>query len=550
MQTILAYVSAEFGVSPRLPTYSGGLGVLAGDHAKAAADLGLPLVGVSLWYHQGYGLQRIDEHGQQHMDFPRTRPEDVLEDTGVRLEIPFGIGIIRARVWRHTLCGRGGATVPLLLLDAMDDANPPEWQDASRMLYGGDHDNRLRQEALLGVGGWLAVQALYPGVHVRAHLNEGHTAFFAAAMLRAAGGDIAAVRARCHFTTHTPVPAGHDVFDRAQAERVLGPWLPSAIAALGGGDRLSMSVLALALSDTCNGVSALNAVVAGAMFPGRQIDGLTNGVHLDTWVHPALGAAYDAMIPGWRDDPERLRAWAASAGAADHARFDAARAVAKGELCTYVNAATSIGFSDDVLTIGFARRAAPYKRATLIFRDVERLLAIAGGRLQLVFAGKAHPNDVRGRELVADLVHLTRALRGKLRVAFLPNYSMWHGRMITAGVDLWLNNPVRPMEACGTSGMKATLNGVPNLSVLDGWWAEGCRHGVNGWALVDAHDDQDDARDADALYRLLETEILPLYYDDPAAMRQVRLQAVATAPDFSAQRMVQEYRDRYYQLGH
>ncbi|MEY3011873.1 MAG: alpha-glucan family phosphorylase [Pseudomonadota bacterium] len=546
MTTLVAYISAEFGLTTRLPTYSGGLGILAGDHAKAAADLGLPLVGVSLWYHQGYGLQRIDEQGEQHLDFPRTRPEDVVESTGVELDLQLEGQTVHVRVWRYDVIGRGGQIVPIYFLDTMDDRNEPEWQDVSRMLYGGDTMNRLRQEAILGIGGYAAIRALYPEAELRAHLNEGHTAFFATELLRASGGDVAATRARCHFTTHTPVPAGHDVFDREDVERVLGDHIDAETIALGGPERLSMSVLALALSDTCNGVSELNAKVASEMFPGRQIDGLTNGVHFDTWVHPEMGAVFDAHVGGWRDDPFALEGVRDLEDAGFDADFDAARRVAKSELCEFVNASTGLGFDPEILTIGFARRAAPYKRAMLIFHDIERLLSISDGRLQLVFAGKAHPNDVRGRQLVARLVRTARSLRGRLRVAFLQNYSMWHGRMLTSGVDIWLNNPTRPMEACGTSGMKASLNGAPNFSVLDGWWAEACQHGDNGWALVEAHDDEDDVRDAESLYRVLENEILPTYYDTPDRFRAIRKAAVATAPRFSARRMVLDYSGRYY----
>ena len=546
MTTLVAYISAEFGLTTRLPTYSGGLGILAGDHAKAAADLGLPLVGVSLWYHQGYGLQRIDEQGEQHLDFPRTRPEDVVESTGVELDLQLEGQTVHVRVWRYDVIGRGGQIVPIYFLDTMDDRNEPEWQDVSRMLYGGDTMNRLRQEAILGIGGYAAIRALYPEAELRAHLNEGHTAFFATELLRASGGDVAATRARCHFTTHTPVPAGHDVFDREDVERVLGDHIDAETIALGGPERLSMSVLALALSDTCNGVSELNAKVASEMFPGRQIDGLTNGVHFDTWVHPEMGAVFDAHVGGWRDDPFALESVRDLEDAGFDADFDAARRVAKSELCEFVNASTGLGFDPEILTIGFARRAAPYKRAMLIFHDIERLLSISDGRLQLVFAGKAHPNDVRGRQLVARLVRTARSLRGRLRVAFLQNYSMWHGRMLTSGVDIWLNNPTRPMEACGTSGMKASLNGAPNFSVLDGWWAEACQHGDNGWALVEAHDDEDDVRDAESLYRVLENEILPTYYDTPDRFRAIRKAAVATAPRFSARRMVLDYSGRYY----
>lgn len=548
MHKILAYCSAEFGLTTRLPTYSGGLGILAGDHAKAAADVGLPLVGVSLWYHQGYGIQRIDELGEQQLDFPRCRPQDVLQDTGVEIELELPGQTVFVHVWRYDVVGRGGHIVPVHFLDTMDERNEPEWQDVSRMLYGGDHTNRLRQEVILGVGGFAAIRKLYPDAEVHAHLNEGHTAFFAASMLLELG-DLERVRARCHFTTHTPVPAGHDVFEHADIVTILGDKLPPEIAKLGGTERLSMSVLALALASTCNGVSELNAKIAMGMFPNRQIDGLTNGVHFDTWIHPHIGSVYDRHFSGWRDDPALLEGITTLNDAGFDAEFAEARGLAKRELCEFVNASTSLGFDPDVLTIGFARRAAPYKRALLIFQDIERLLALTGGKLQIVFAGKAHPNDVRGRQLVTSLVRTTRSLRGRLRVAFLPNYSMWHGRMLTAGSDIWLNTPVRPMEACGTSGMKASLNGVPNLSVLDGWWAEACDHGVNGWAMVEAHDDQDDVRDADALYTLLENEVLPAYYETPAHFEAIRRAAVATAPRFSARRMVLDYAHRYYGVG-
>ncbi len=539
--SVIVYVTAEIGLSTSLPTYSGGLGVLAGDHAKAAADLGLPMVAVSLFYHQGYGLQSIDAFGEQHLDFPLCPPSHLLEDTDILLKLPLEDETVQVKVWRHRIVGRGGQDIQVLLLDTLVESNSEHWQAVSRMLYGGNHLNRLRQEAVLGLGGHAAIKVLGLAEGMRVHLNEGHTAFFAAAML-AEMGDLDAVRERVHFTTHTPVPAGHDRFEHPEIIRVLGELVPPKVARLGGEHELSMSHLASALAGTCNGVSELNARVATDIFPGRTVDGLTNGVHFDTWVAPYMESLYDRRLEGWRDDPSHL----ARAPEIDDHEFDRARRQTKRELLSYLNGATQRGFADDVLTIGFARRTVPYKRATLIFADVERLLSFSSGRLQLIFAGKAHPNDRRGQSIVRELVDLSRRLHGKLRIVFLPNYNMWLGRLLTSGVDIWLNNPVRPLEACGTSGMKAALNGVPNLSALDGWWDEVCRDGENGWAIGAGEEERDDLRDADALYRTLEQRVMPLYYDNPAGFRAVRKQAVASAPYLSARRMVQRYDERYY----
>jgi starch phosphorylase len=318
----------------------------------------------------------------------------------------------------------------------------------------------------------------------------------------------------------------------------VGEYVPPEVAALGGKDRLNMAWLAAALAGHINGVSKINAQVAGPLFPpGTNITAITNGVHFDTWVSPEMGAVYDHSLPGWRDDPAILR----DVFSVDPVAFDRGRRRAKRELLEYANGMTQLGFDPDILTLGFARRVAPYKRATLIFRDIERLLSFGRGKVQILFAGKAHQNDGEGRKLVRDLVALSLKLRGELRIGFLTNYNMWLGHKLTAGVDVWLNNPVRPLEACGTSGMKAVLNGVPNLSILDGWWAEGCEDGVNGWAVGQDWETRDDERDANALYESLEQRVLPMYYGDKAAWRRMQMAAVATAPEFSAKRMVEQY---------
>ena len=539
----IAYVTAEIGISTAIPTYSGGLGVLAGDHVKAAADLGLPLVGVTLFYKQGYGMQSIDVYGEQHLDFPLCEPQDVLVSAGPPVEMLFEGETVRVRAWRRDVVGRHGAKVPVFFLDTDVEGNSPVWRPVSCLLYGGDNLNRLRQEAILGLGGYAVLKALGYTDGMSAHLNEGHTAFFAAAMLQDLGS-VEAVRKRLHFTTHTPVAAGYDRFEHCDVQRIVGHYVPPNVAALGGTPQLNMAWLAASLADSVNGVSVLNARAATHLFHDVQIDALTNGVHFDTWVAPEMGALYDLHLPGWRDDPEKLE----GIHGVERDAFALARRRAKTELLEYANGATQLGFDPEILTLGFARRVAPYKRATLMFRDLERLLDIGRGKIQVLFAGKAHQNDQEGRKMVRELVALSHKLRGDLRVGFLTNYNMWLGHKLTAGVDVWLNNPVRPLEACGTSGMKAVLNGVPNLSILDGWWAEGCEDGVNGWAIGQDWDTRDDDRDANALYEALEHRVLPTYYGDPKGFQDMQRAAIATAPAFSAQRMVQEYSGRYYFL--
>ncbi|MBM4346316.1 MAG: alpha-glucan family phosphorylase [Deltaproteobacteria bacterium] len=546
----LAYVTAEIGLSTAIPTYSGGLGVLAGDHVKAAADLGLPLVGVTLFYKKGYGIQSVDTEDQQKLLFPLCDPGDVLEDTGHILKLGLEGEVVRIKVWRRWVRGRRGHGCPVLFLDTDIDGNSPVWRPVSNLLYGGDNLNRLRQEAVLGVGGYAAVKACGYGADLFAHLNEGHTALFAAAMC-AELGSVAETKKRVHFTTHTPVPAGFDRFDHKDVERVLGDLIDPKIAQLGGSETLNMAWLAASLAGHVNGVSEINARVAQPLFSAKHFDTLkveavTNGVHFDTWVSPQMGALYDQHLFGWRDDPALLD----NITGVDPEAFDRARRRAKRELLEYANGQTQLGFDPEVLTFGFARRMAAYKRATLIFRDLDRLLDIGRGRVQILFAGKAHEKDAEGKALVHELLTLSHKLRGELRIGFLSNYNMWLGHMLTSGVDVWLNNPVRPLEACGTSGMKASLNGVPNCSILDGWWAEGCIDGHNGWAIGQDWETRDDGRDAQALYDTLEKRVIACYYGDRAKFRRIQMGAVAVAPRFSARRMVLDYSVKYYGWQH
>jgi len=561
----VAYFSAEFGVDASLPIYSGGLGVLAGDHLKAASDAGLPLVAVGLLYHGGYLRQTLDDAGWQHEEYPQLD----LALTGLRLErddsgapiqvsIPLGDRETHARVWRASI-GR----VPLYLLDTDIDANSAIDREITQRLYdrGNDHrgerDIRICQEIVLGIGGVRALRALGYDAIETFHLNEGHASFLLLERVReahAAGKDYDAAldetRAHAVFTTHTPVPAGHDRFAHDLLLYYLGPWWRDTLGftdwqllSLGGAGDFSMTELALNVTRAVNAVSVKHGEVSRAMFPGRPIGSITNGVHHPTWTGPHAAALYDRALPGWREDGARLRAAEGLAARDVRAAHDAA----KRDMIAAVNARyPGAALEEGVFTIGFARRMTGYKRATLLFRDPARLAAVAARGLQVVVAGKAHPRDDEGKSIIAEIVR--HAGDAPVRVVFVAGYDMALAHLLVAGSDIWLNNPHRPLEASGTSGMKALLNGVPNLSVLDGWWIEGYR-GTNGWPIGEGYSGGDeDSYDAASLYDTLEREVIPAYYDRPDDWTARMTRAIATSPDFTAQRMVAQYASEIYDL--
>jgi len=561
----VAYFSAEFGVDASLPIYSGGLGVLAGDHLKAASDAGLPLVAVGLLYHGGYLRQTLDDAGWQHEEYPRLD----LALTGLRLErdnagapiqvsIPLGDRETHAQVWRADI-GR----VPLYLLDTDIEANSAIDREITQRLYdrGNDHrserDIRICQEIVLGIGGVRALRALGYDALETFHLNEGHASFLLLERAReahAAGKDYDAAldetREHAVFTTHTPVPAGHDRFAHDLLLYYLGPWWRDTLGftdwqllSLGGAGDFSMTELALNVTRAVNAVSVKHGEVSRAMFPGRPIGSITNGVHHPTWTGPHAAALYDRALPDWREDGERLRGADGLAGRDVRAAHDAA----KRDMIAAVNARyPGAALEEGVFTIGFARRMTGYKRATLLFRDPARLAAVAARGLQVVVAGKAHPRDDEGKSIIAEIVR--HAGDAPVRVIFVAGYDMALARLLVAGSDIWLNNPHRPMEASGTSGMKALLNGVPNLSVLDGWWIEGYR-GTNGWPIGEGYSGGDeDSYDAGSLYDTLERDVIPEYYDRPDDWTARMTRAIATSPDFSAQRMVLQYASEMYDL--
>ncbi|NQV30180.1 MAG: alpha-glucan family phosphorylase [Candidatus Marinimicrobia bacterium] len=542
-QVTVAYFSAEIGISPSVHTYSGGLGILAGDHIKAAADLNVNMVAVTLMYKEGYFKQRMDEDGNQSEVYPRFEPGPFLDQLPVIVSLPLRGHDVQIQVWKYTFTGIRGNNIDVLFLDTDLPQNSEEDRSITLRLYAGGKDHRILQEAILGFGGIRALRKLGYQDFSTYHMNEGHCSFLTLELLKEFNGNEEEVRKRCHFTTHTPIPAGHDHFAAERVKRLIGDLLPKnlALPSLVLNGRVHMTELGLHFSRSANGVSALHGVVAREQFPNSKIGHVTNGVFHRYWVGKIFREVFDRHLPGWREEPKRLLEIDSIPD--DEILF--AHRSQKKFLLEYANSQSQRSLSPRILTIGFARRAAEYKRARLIFRDRERLIKIAGGKVQFVFAGKAHPRDDHGKEILKEIVTQARDLLGDVKIVFLENYNMWLGRLITAGVDVWLNTPLRPNEASGTSGMKATLNGVPNLSILDGWWAEGCKDGVNGWAI--GNDEQaNDATDAEYLYRLLEDKVIPTYYEDQTKWLSLMRESIKTGVQFTGDRMVKDYLAQYY----
>jgi starch phosphorylase len=554
----VAYCSPEFGIDALLPQYAGGLGILAGDHLKAASDLGVPLVGIGLFYRNGYFEQHIAD-GTQTESYPTIDPVDVgASDTHVVVRVPLPGRHVAARVWRIDI-GR----IPLLLLDTQVAENDEPDRRISDCLYGGDRAHRLDQEMVLGVGGARALAALgwEPPVH---HLNEGHAGFIALELIDRVinGGDLPAamskVRPGLVFTTHTPVPAGIDCFDKGLVISYLEPWAErwgvpvEEVWSLGldpdDEHRFNMAALALRLSSRANGVSKLHGEVSRGMFAGTgigdEITSITNGVHARTWVGAEIQAAFDEVLgPAWADgDPA---AWD-HVSAIDDDRLAVLRTAASRSLADVLSVTTGRDLDPDALIVGFARRFAPYKRATLLLHDLERLRDLLEDDerpVHFVFAGKAHPQDDHGKSLVSEVVSFASSGSANNRLTFVPGYDMRVARALVEGCDIWLNNPIRPREASGTSGEKAALNGVLNCSILDGWWAE-MYDGANGWAIASSDDEDPALRDAAEASSLMETlaSIRDMYHGDrPAFNERIRHAWRTLGPRVTAARMLRDY---------
>lgn len=540
----IAYFSAEIGISSSLPTYSGGLGVLAGDHIKAAADLGLDMCAITLLYREGYFKQRINGEGVQIETYPRFDPHPLLKKLDVKFTLRLRDRDVWIQAYQFDYLGNQGKIIPIYFLDTDFKDNSPDDRNISLRLYSGDKDHRILQEAILGFGGTELLAQIGLDRIETYHMNEGHCSFLVLNLLEKFNGDVEAVKKRCHFTTHTPVPAGHDHFTKTRVKKLLHGLIPEnlQLPSLVKNGRLHMTELGLYFSRSANGVSKLHGEVAREQFPWSDIGHITNGVHHSYWVGSPFKKLFDRYLPEWRSKPERLM----DVNKIPDDEIWEAHITRKKYLLGYASSQVQKGLDRDTLTIGFARRVATYKRAQLLFQDMERLLEIGQGKIQVVYSGKAHPNDAEGKDIIRQIVSKANKMFGEIKIIFLENYNMWLGHIITSGVDLWLNTPLRPNEASGTSGMKATLNGVPNLSVLDGWWAEGCNDGINGWAIGDP-DHPDDEKDAANLYSILENEVLPAYYNDQKKWISIMKEAIKTGVNFTAQRMVNEYVENYYE---
>jgi starch phosphorylase len=551
----IAYFSMEIALEVEMPTYCGGLGLLAGDMMRAAADGQVPIVGVSLLHRKGYFCQRLDAAGTQSEAPCAWAVENFVRELAPRVVVTIDGRKVAIRAWQYEVQGAKGGVVPVYLLDT-DLPENSEWdRQLTDHLYGGDNWYRLCQEIVLGIGGIRMLRALGHHLLERYHMNEGHASLLALELLdehAAMAGrekfnhdDVEAVRKKCVFTTHTAVPAGHDKFPLNLVVSALGR---NEVSEMGEvfccGGELNMTYLALNLSHYINGVAKKHTEISQRLFAGYKIHDVTNGVHVATWASPSFQRLFDRYIPGWKEDNFNLR-HALSLPSAD---VWEAHAEAKASLLERVNRETNAGMEANVLTFGFARRIADYKRADLLFHDLERLKAIArqAGVFQVVISGKAHPGDPVGRETIRRIFRAIEALKGHLRIAYLADYNWELGRLMTAGVDVWLNTPLPPMEASGTSGMKAAVNGVPSFSISDGWWIEGCIEGTTGWDIGSSLRNPDSAQptplDAASLYDKMEYVVIPLYYRERGRFVDIMRHAIAlNGSFFTAQRMLLQY---------
>jgi starch phosphorylase len=549
----VAYFTMEVGLEPEMPTYSGGLGVLAGDILRASADLAIPMVGVTLLHRKGYFKQNLDPKGRQIEEPVDWYPETFLEPLQPRASVMIEGREVHVRAWRYWIHGITGHDVPVYLLGTQVPEND-EWdQSLTDYLYGGDDRYRLCQEVVLGMGGLAMLRALGHKDLKAFHMNEGHSSLLSLALLEERKGkaglkavtekDIEAVRQRCIFTTHTPIPAGHDKFPKELVRKVMGEERAAFLDGYttGANGALNTTYLALFFSRYINGVSSRHEEISQDMFPNYPIDSITNGVHGLTWSSAPFRRLYDEHIPEWRYDNLYLR----YALRIPLDKIIAAHGEAKKELLAEVKRLNGVALDPEVMTLGFARRATGYKRAALLLTEPERLKRIVEmcGPLQIIYAGKAHPKDESGKAMIQRIFKAAKDLGDTLQIVYLEDYGMALGKLLCGGVDLWLNTPEKPREASGTSGMKAALNGVPSLSVLDGWWIEGHVEGVTGWSIGDSWEEESHSEaEVKSLYDKLESVIVPMFYKNPERYARVMRAAISlNGSFFCAQRMMFQY---------
>jgi len=547
----------EIALEPSMPTYAGGLGVLAGDTLRSAADLGVPIAAVTLLHRKGYFRQRLDEDGNQREEPVLWEPEKVLEPTKSVVSLSMERRTVKVRAWRYLIRGISGHVIPVYLLDTRLPENSAWDQTLTDSLYGGDQRYRLCQEVILGMGGMDILRAMGHSDIEKYHMNEGHSALMILSLLERRLGksdlhgvteqDVDEVKRHCVFTTHTPVPAGHDQFSRELTSKVLGEERAAVLEATKccPDNTLNMTYLALRFSGYTNGVAMQHGFVSQGLFPRFPIHAITNGVHAVTWTSPPFRELYDHYIPAWRSDNLYLR----YAVGIPLAEIQKAHTQAKRTLLEEVKKSTGVKLEETVMTIGFARRAATYKRADLLFSNPERLRLLTRqiGPLQVIYGGKAHPQDEPGKELIQRVYHAAKSLKDSIKVVYLEDYDMRWGQIVTSGVDLWLNTPKKPYEASGTSGMKAALNGVPSLSVLDGWWVEGHVEGATGWSIGLDAGGGESPLETPSMYDKLELVVMPMFYGKPNAYAEVMRSAVAlNGSFFNTQRMVSQYVSNAY----
>lgn len=547
----IAYFSMEIGVRSDMPTYSGGLGVLAGDTIKSAADLKLPMVAVTILTKKGYFKQEIDKDGRQ-IELPEEWDVNrFMTPLQEKISIDIEGRNVHIVSWLYIVESATGGKVPIIFLDTDIPDNKSEDREITHYLYGGNEVYRLKQEIVLGIGGIRMLDSL--GFEIKKyHMNEGHSSLLVLELLKKYRRDIEEVwdekliwdiekvRNLCVFTTHTPIAAGHDKFSYELLQNILSDGISiNLIKEFAGGEYLNMTLLALNLSRYINGVAKRHGEVSKGMFPGYEIHAITNGVHSFTWTCDSFKKLYDKYLPGWANEPETF----VRIGRIPDDELWNTHMEAKRHLIDYVNQETHTEMNYDVLTIGFARRVTAYKRADLLFTDMERLARIGNGKIQIIYAGKAHPKDEPGKMLIKRIIEIKERLEGRIKIIFLKNYNIDLALKLVSGVDVWLNTPQRPLEASGTSGMKASHNGVPNFSVLDGWWIEGHIEGYTGWSIGPSSDTATDhQKDADDLYYKLENIIIPTFYNDRRTWIRIMQNAIGkNAYYFNSHRMMRRY---------
>ncbi len=553
----IAYFSMEIAIKNHIKSYSGGLGVLAGDTLKAAADLNTPMLGVTLLNDRGYFKQVINEKGEQKEEpdeYDYSKFKEMVGESFINIKEDK----VKVHAWEYKVEGSSGHSIPIYFLDTDVEGNKEKYRKLTGKLYGGNEEYRLMQEIVLGRGGAKLLPILGHDNIEKYHLNEGHAALVGVELFlkykressaeEDKGKLISKVRDKCVFTTHTPIKAGHDVF-RMDTVKRLQPDFPSEFLEIITENRLNMSRLALYSSSYVNGVALSHQKISTEMFPGREVSSITNGVHSRTWISPEFKKLFDEDIPNWRHCSMSLR----NALNISPDKIWRAHQKAKEKLINHVEEEKSLKLSKDIFTIGFARRFTGYKRSTLLLHDMGKLLEIHDkvGKIQIIYAGKAHPSDWGGKEMIKKINETARKYEDKIKIVFLEDYDMELAKLLIPGVDIWLNTPLPPNEASGTSGMKAAHNGVPHFSTLDGWWLEGCVEGKTGWAIGEKHNATDPEelieKDAADLYDKLENKILPCYYQKPEIWRQIMRQTIAiNASFFNSERMLREYTQEAY----